>query len=434
MANIKEIQDWIESFNGTISNKDILLKYKDLDSQTIAKCLLDKSFKKKCEKNPSKNGLTELNMFDAYDAYSDTDFLYVFNPKNLWLADMLYVKDKRKDEAKEVIQENLDSKEEVEYLGEILKYNIFPKEMAFQTMLKISSKDVKGFLSDINECLLSMNSVVLKNADIEKANMFQLQDFSFLKAKSAFNSFLKDLVEIMDQYGHISGKDDVEAAQALFFKIIPEIINLEGRYIIDDKKGQIGYELDTHPWNHLESYVRNFTQEKQDLKMKKIKLIGKTILFATAVTEFPSILSEAKELIEAGKDMANLISTSSDGMELVEEIPIFTQDESLIKLEYRFQESGFEYFKDFLIDDIKTEVEKSLKGKFKFKIDVSREFLTQVYEQFFNEKIRPLAMAKMNEVAEEQIKDTRDREGFLLSIANLSVENMEINNNSNFFC
>jgi len=434
MGNIKEIKDWIENFKGTISNKDIILKYKDTDSQTIAKCLLDKSFKRKCEKKMSKNDLTELNMFDAYQAYCDTEFVFVFNPNNLWLADMLYVKDKRIEEAKDVIEENLEQKEEAEFLAEILKYNVFPKEMEFQTMLKIKSKDVKGFLFDINESLLSMDSVSLKNADVDKAKVFHLPDFSFLKAKSAFNNFLKDLVDIMEKYGHISGKDDVEAAQSLFFKIIPDIINLEGKYVIDDKKGQIGYELSTHPWNHIESYVRNFTQEKQDLKMKKIKLIGKTILFATAVTEIPSILSEAKEIIEAGKDMANLISTSSDGIELVEEIPIFTQDESLIKLEYRFQESGFEYFKDFLIDDIKTEVERSLKGKFKFKIEVSRDFLNQVYGQFFNEKIRPLAMAKMNDVAEEQIKDTKDHDGFLLSIANLSISQIEINNNTNFFC
>lgn len=434
MGNIKEIKEWIENFQGTISNKDILLKYKDSDSQTIAKCLLDKSFKRKCEKKMSKNDLTELNMFDAYQAYADTDFIFVFNPKNLWLADMLYVKDKRVEESKEVIEENLEQKESSDFLAEILKYNVFPREMDFQTMLKIKAKDVKGFLSDINESLLSMDSVSLKNADIEKAKLFHLPDFSFLKAKSAFNSFLKDLVDIMDKYGHISGKDDVEAAQALFFKIIPNVINLEGQYIIDEKKGQIGYELSTHPWNHLESYVRNFTQEKQDLKMKKIKLIGKTILFATAVTEIPSILSEAKEIISAGKDMANLISTSSDGLELVEEIPIFTQDESLSKLEYRFQESGFEFFKDFLIDDIKTEVEKNLKGKFKLNIEVSQDFLNQVYSQFFNEKIRPLAMAKMNDVAEEQIKDTKDHDGFLLSIANLSIVDVEINNNSNFFC
>ena len=409
----KKAEEWLESLNKEPNIKEVQEFTKaDLDLNTICICLIDKEQSEIFSNTTNKNNLSNLEFKDAFFEYKEyPQWFYVFVPKNVLTAQMLYASKDDKYNLVEELMENPD------YIKDLVAYGVFDSELNFDLDLKIVEGKIDEFLIEIQNQIEAGRDINIKDCSNDKFRYFQLGSFTEAKnnfLKKSKERLLEDSQKYIDALSLLDSKADKLSAEEFFYDFMPPSLRVEG--VLELKEDAVLYSFKKDLFEVLEERMRHNSKVEEAIKKEKVKKAGAMsfniikVGMAVAVDVFAGfpIMSTIKGAID-------IADTTKDSLQIGKDtIDLFFHDHKVLKEIYEeFQTSGYDKFKPYLIEQIRYLVYNGLE-KYKLKFHIQDETFDYIYQQFMKEYVFE-RIGEVEDFVLEQSRDTEDPDLFWIA-------------------
>lgn len=391
---IKKAEKWIENKNlDKISTKELEeFSRGNLTLQTVANCLIDPEQKEFYKNYNQKHELTDLDLLDLIDSLKDyPDWFFVFIPKDsLHAANILYTYHNEKVLSKEIIDY---VNENYNILEQINRFLVFDPQIFFTFKQKIKSDNsIEDFFTNIDDNIVNLKNLSIENVSIDKMNHFLLPEY-IDSTPMFFKEIMNVFYENIEKYASILPKEfkklsKEDATQQLFIKIMPERIMLSGNFLL--RREYIKYSLNESPLDLINQFFSFYVDNLEDTK-KEVKKLRKKVLYTggkIGVSFIPGAgaLSQGKELFETFDLIKDTLEAANDVADYK------LENVNLQELVREFEQSDFEFFKDFFIYKTKKSIYNTIKSNLNYEPSISIEVFNDIYKQFFNTYINQEVM------------------------------------------